>query len=83
GESKIKPEQPDAAALEAKLASVLDNKSLNEIIGDIPAFVSRPDDLIIPSSRYISNEIRRTKAKLSNLQRLQAAVRELRRHKHL
>ncbi len=54
-----------------------------EIIGDIPAFASRPDDLIIPSSRYISTEIRRTKAKLANLQRLQGAVRELRRHKHL
>ncbi|HDC4638608.1 TPA: DUF1627 domain-containing protein [Enterobacter cloacae] len=59
------------------------SKSLNEIIGDIPAFTARPDDLIIPSSRFISNEIRRTKAKLSNLQRLQDAVRELRRHKHL
>ncbi|WP_319077364.1 DUF1627 domain-containing protein [Enterobacter cloacae] len=59
------------------------SKSLNEIIGDIPAFTARPDDLIIPSSRFISNEIRRTKAKLSNLQRLQGAVRELRRHKHL
>ena len=50
---------------------------------DIPVFDSRPDDLIIPSSRYISTEIRRTKAKLANLQRLQGAVRELRRHKHL
>ncbi|MCL7669851.1 DUF1627 domain-containing protein, partial [Enterobacter cloacae complex sp. OE43NF] len=50
------------------------SKSLNEIIGDIPAFTARPDDLIIPSSRFISNEIRRTKAKLSNLQRLQGAV---------
>lgn len=59
------------------------SKSLKEIIGDIPAFTARPDDLIIPSSRFISNEIRRTKAKLSNLQRLQGAVRELRRHKHL
>ncbi|MEX1840917.1 DUF1627 domain-containing protein [Enterobacter cloacae] len=59
------------------------SKSLNEIIGDIPAFTARPDDLIIPSSRFISNEIRRTKAKLSNLQRLQGAIRELRRHKHL
>ncbi|QCZ40940.1 DUF1627 domain-containing protein [Enterobacter cloacae] len=59
------------------------SKSLNEIIGDIPAFTARPDALIIPSSRFISNEIRRTKAKLSNLQRLQGAVRELRRHKHL
>ena len=83
GESQNKPEHPDAAALEVKLASAPDNKSLDEIIGDIPAFVSRPDDLIIPSSRYISTEIRRTKAKLANLQRLQGAVRELRRHKHL
>lgn len=83
GESQNKPEHPDAVALEVKLASAPDNKSLDEIIGDIPAFVSRPDDLIIPSSRYISTEIRRTKAKLANLQRLQGAVRELRRHKHL
>lgn len=58
-------------------------KSTAEIIGAIPEFATRPDDLIIPSSRYISSEIRRTKAKLSNLQRLQGAVRELRRHKHL
>ncbi|WP_336212096.1 DUF1627 domain-containing protein [Enterobacter sp. P82] len=58
-------------------------KTTAEIIETIPAFTSRPDDLIIPSSRYISSEIRRTKAKLSNLQRLQSAVRELRRHKHL
>ncbi|HEO9142808.1 TPA: DUF1627 domain-containing protein [Enterobacter asburiae] len=58
-------------------------KTTAEIIETIPAFASRPDDLIIPSSRYISGEIRRTKAKLANLQRLQGAVRELRRHKHL
>ncbi|MDM8770162.1 DUF1627 domain-containing protein [Enterobacter kobei] len=58
-------------------------KTTAEIIEAIPSFASRPDDLIIPSSRYISGEIRRTKAKLSNLQRLQSAVRELRRHKHL
>lgn len=75
--------QPEPGTLDNELASSPDNKSLNEIIGDIPAFTARPDDLIIPSSRFISNEIRRTKAKLSNLQRLQGAVRELRRHKHL
>lgn len=75
--------QPEPDTLDNELASSPDSKSLNEIIGDIPAFTARPDDLIIPSSRFISNEIRRTKAKLSNLQRLQGAVRELRRHKHL
>ncbi|WP_336340811.1 DUF1627 domain-containing protein [Enterobacter cloacae] len=75
--------QPQSGTLDNELASSPDTKSLNEIIGDIPAFTARPDDLIIPSSRFISNEIRRTKAKLSNLQRLQGAIRELRRHKHL
>ena len=83
GEPAIQPEQQDPAAAEFKATSAPESKTLEEIIGDIPAFASRPDDLIIPSSRYISTEIRRTKAKLSNLQRLQAAVRELRRHKHL
>lgn len=64
-------------------ASAPVEKTTAQIVEEIPAYTSRPDDLIIPSSRYISNEIRRTKAKLSNLQRLQTAVRELRRHKHL
>ncbi|MBT9425878.1 DUF1627 domain-containing protein [Enterobacter oligotrophicus] len=58
-------------------------KTTAELIEDIPAFASRPDDLLIPSARFISSEIRRTKAKLANLQLLQGAVRELRRHKHL
>ena len=81
--SAKQPAQPEVTAVDSSLASAPDNKSLDEIIGDIPAFVSRPDDLIIPSSRFISTEIRRTKAKLANLQRLQGAVRELRRHKDL
>lgn len=82
GEPAIQPEQ-QPAAVENTAVSVPESKTLEEIIGDIPAFASRPDDLIIPSSRYISTEIRRTKAKLANLQRLQGAVRELRRHKNL
>lgn len=83
GEPAKQPEQLEPAAAEAKAASAPESKTLEEIIGDIPAFTSRQDDLIIPSSRYISTEIRRTKAKLANLLRLQGAVRELRRHKHL
>lgn len=75
------PETGQAAADTAESAQP--EKTTAEIIETIPAFASRPDDLIIPSSRYISSEIRRTKAKLSKLQRLQSAVRELRRHKHL
>ncbi|HHT4823234.1 TPA: DUF1627 domain-containing protein [Enterobacter roggenkampii] len=83
GEPVTQPEQQEPAAGEAKAAPAQERKTLEEIIGDIPAFASRPDDLIIPSSRYISTEIRRTKAKLANLQRLRGAVRELRRHEHL
>lgn len=83
GEPEIQSELQEPSASEAKAVSATESKTLEEIIGDIPAFASRPEDLIIPSSRYISTEIRRTKAKLANLQRLQGAVRELRRYKHL
>lgn len=58
-------------------------KTTTQIVEEIPVFTARPDDLVIPSSRFISSEIRRTKAKLASLQKLQGAVRELRRHKHL
>ncbi len=83
GEPAIQPELQETTVADIKLGSAPDSQTLEEIIGDIPVFVSRPDDLIIPSPRYISTEIRRTKAKLENLQRLQGAVRELRRHKNL
>lgn len=83
GEPATKPEQQEPAPEVSEQAAAPACKSTSEIIQDIPAFASRPDDLIIPSSRYISTEIRRTKAKLANLQRLQGAVRELRRHKNL
>lgn len=52
GEPAIKPEQQESAAAEAKTALAPECKTLEEIIGDIPAFASRPDDLIIPSSRW-------------------------------
>jgi hypothetical protein len=83
GEPVTKPEPQEPAPEGCDQAAAPAIKSTAEIIQDIPAFASRPDDVIIPSSRYISTEIRRTKAKLANLQRLQGAVRELRRHKHL
>ncbi|HEB0918096.1 TPA: DUF1627 domain-containing protein [Enterobacter cloacae] len=75
------PETGEVAPVKAEAAQP--EKTTAEIIETIPAFASRPDDLIIPSPRYISSEIRRTKAKLTRLQRLQGAVRELRRHKNL
>ena len=55
-------------------------KSVTEIVEEIPAFVSRPDDLLIPTVRGISSEIRRTKAKLANLEILREAVRSIRKH---
>lgn len=83
GEPEVQPEQQKPSVPDVKLSSAPDSTTLEQIIGEIPTFASRPDDLIIPSPRYISTEIRRTKAKLARLQRLQVAVRELRRHKHL
>ncbi|MCO5781603.1 DUF1627 domain-containing protein [Citrobacter meridianamericanus] len=58
-------------------------KSVTEIVEEIPAFVSRPDDLLIPTVRGISSEIRRTKAKLANLEKLREAVRSIRKHNAL
>lgn len=58
-------------------------KTLEEVVGDIPVFTARADDLVIPSSRFISQEIRRTRTKLANLEKLQVTVRELRRHKRM
>ncbi|HED5644209.1 TPA: hypothetical protein R5E59_002397 [Enterobacter cloacae] len=83
GGPAIQPEKQEPEATDFKAASAPESKIMEDIIGDIPAFASRPDDLIIPSSRYISTEILRTKAKLANLQRLQGAVRGLRCRKHL
>ena len=82
GEPEVHPELQAPPVPDVKLSSAPDSTTLEEIIGEITTFASRPDDLIIPSPRYISTEIRRTKAKLASLQRLQGAVRELRRHKH-
>ena len=43
---------------------------------------SYPDDLLIPNVRFISNEIRRTKAKLERLYKLRDAVRQVSKHSH-
>ncbi|ELN2576670.1 DUF1627 domain-containing protein [Enterobacter kobei] len=76
---------PETAAptIDLSTAPEVTAKTLEEVVGDIPVFTARADDLVIPSSRFISLEIRRTKAKLAGLEKLQGAVRELRRHKKL
>jgi hypothetical protein len=68
-------QQPESPAPEASA-----DKSTSEIVQDIPAFTARADDLVIPSTRFISGEIRRTKAKLANLEKLRDAVRSIRKH---
>jgi len=68
------PQEPEAST------PAVPEKSVSEIVEEIPAFVSRPDDLLIPTVRGISSEIRRTKAKLANLEKLREAVRSIRKH---
>ncbi|MBL5920641.1 DUF1627 domain-containing protein [Lelliottia amnigena] len=80
----VDSEQETAApTVELATAPEVTAKTTAEIVQDIPVFTARADDLVIPSSRFISQEIRRTKTKLVNLQKLQGVVRELRRHKNL
>ena len=76
---------PETAAppVTVDIAKEMAAKTTAEIVQDIPAFTARADDLVIPSSRFISQEIRRTRTKLANLEKLQVTVRELRRHKNL
>lgn len=70
----LSPKEQEASATPAP------EKSVTEIVEEIPSFVSRPDDLLIPTVRGISSEIRRTKAKLANLEKLREAVRSIRKH---
>ncbi|MFS6815003.1 DUF1627 domain-containing protein [Citrobacter meridianamericanus] len=74
--SSARQEQEESAPL-------VPEKSVTEIVEEIPSFVSRPDDLLIPTVRGISSEIRRTKAKLANLEKLREAVRSIRKHNAL
>ncbi|SHI10038.1 Protein of unknown function [Pantoea sesami] len=76
---------PETAAppVPVDIAKEMAARTTAEIVQDIPAFTARADDMVIPSSRFISQEIRRTRTKLANLEKLQVTVRELRRHKKL
>jgi hypothetical protein len=49
-------------------------QSVTYLAGEIPAFTSRQDELLIPSVRYISSEIRRTRMKLAKQEEMRAAV---------
>ncbi|HGY3717988.1 TPA: hypothetical protein ACNVDX_003671 [Citrobacter gillenii] len=74
------PASAPAPQIAAEIVPDAPVKSVTELVEEIPAFISRPDDLLIPSARFISGEIRRTKAKLANLEKLRDAVRSIRKH---
>ncbi|TJT07816.1 DUF1627 domain-containing protein, partial [Escherichia coli] len=71
---------PEVAQAEATPAP---EKTVAELVDTIPTFVGRPDDLLIPTVRSISNEIRRTKSKLAALENLRDSVRTIRRYQHI
>lgn len=70
-----------SAPVEGPLTESAEKKEA-DFLKNIPVFVSRPDDLLIPTVSGLSREIRRTKAKLTGLERLRNAVREFNRNRH-
>lgn len=72
-------EQPETPV---KAEPVQASVTTEMVIESIPAFTeSRPDDLIIPTVRGISRQIRRTRHKLAQLEKLREAIREISKHK--
>lgn len=81
------PTAPAAAAPSStapEVAEQVQPKDIVQIVSEIPSFTEWCDTVqAVPTARVISREIRRTKSKLANLERLRDAVRIVGRHKHL
>lgn len=60
-------------------ASLQAAKSTSAIVADIPSFTSRSTDLVLPTAKAISGELRRARAKVASLEKLQVDVRVMRR----
>ncbi|MHC1939316.1 hypothetical protein ACYP3S_10465 [Klebsiella pneumoniae] len=58
-------------------------KTVSEIVSEIPTFTSRPTDLIVPTAAGISRELRRARARVANLEKLRDTTREIRRYAKL
>lgn len=59
-------------------------KPVEQIVSEIPSFTEgRVTALVVPTVRVISREIRRTRNKLANLEKLRDAARVVGRHKNL
>lgn len=73
-------DEPNAASADVVGA---EKQSTEALLSDIPVFVSRPTDLILPTAAGISNELRRARARVASLEKLRDMTREIRRHKNL
>ncbi len=70
-------------AAQAEPAVTPAEKTVSEIVSEIPTFTSRPTDLIVPTAAGISRELRRARARVANLEKLRDTTREIRRYAKL
>lgn len=70
-------------AAQAEPAVTSAEKTVAEIVSEIPTFTSRPTDLIVPTAVGISRELRRARARVANLEKLRDTTREIRRYAKL
>lgn len=77
----VKPEEPDEprSAIPAAPVPATPEKSAAEIVKEIPVFTSRQTDLILPTAAAISSRLRKARAEVASLEKLQADVRAMRR----
>lgn len=77
-------EPVSAVSSEPELTVPSQPKNVAQIVSEIPSLTEGCiTSMAIPTGRVISCEIRRTKNKLANLERLRDAMRVVGRHKHL
>lgn len=68
----------------AEVAEPIQPKDIAKIVSEIPSFTEgRLTTHVVPTARVISREIRSTRNKLAQLEKLRAAVCVVGRHKHL
>lgn len=77
------PEKPEAVHIPAQeITTKAEQKYNDDDLAEPASLLACPDDLLIPNVRFISNEIRRTKAKLYRLYKLRDAAREVSKQSH-
>ncbi|EQB4816404.1 TPA: hypothetical protein ACPYV0_003033 [Citrobacter amalonaticus] len=77
------PTTPEAVHISApEITAKTEQKYNADDLAEPASLGARPDDLLIPNVRFISNEIRRTKAKLERLYKLRDAARQVSKHCH-